>query len=783
MPTERIIIEISESGARVVSRQVDKVGRSAKKADTSVKFLQRSLRLLGSAFILRQIAALSDEFVNLQNKLRITTKDEADLARITEDLLKLSNDTRTSFAGTATFYAKLALSAKALGTSEKDLITVTKGVNQAIILSGVNAREATDGLIQFSQAIASNRLGGDELRSVLEQLPFVADIISKQLGVTRGEMRKLGQEGKITADVIIDAFKNAADDVESKFGKTVPTIGQAFIVLKNNVVAAIGELNKSTGIFTTISRIILFVANNVDFLVKAVKVLVIAFGPTLLLGAIFKVIKALNTLKLAALANPFTAILVIITGLVAIMVQFGDEIKISQEGLATWSDFAVVSLQVIWDSIKLVSDAVVAFFNTINIDGVSSFDGLGSVVLLVLDKIAGTFVGLSNVVSAIMDNISGTWELAWKGLVTFLVDAFSGAINLIIKGINKLIDALNDAADFIPLVEGGLKRLREVDFAEGLDFLELSDNAKKAGADIGQAFQDGWNTQVVTEGFNILKDLAEQRAVSRQKEAAFQKAQRDAAALAAGETGASGVLSPKAIELLKSIEGPMTTYTESVAALNELLKAGKIDQEQYAEAMLNTRIALLETDESAFAGIERGFLKVQKSFSDFATQTEDIVTSAFDGMADALTDLVTKGKADFKGLAQSIVADITKMIIKQLIFKAISSGALGGGGGAAVTAAGSATNTTGRAEGGSVTAGVPVFVGERGRKELFVPQTNGRIINDKELTQEAAAPIINIINNPEEGEVGNFMESEEGQRIIMNTLSQNKQNARKALGT
>ena len=64
-------------------------------------------------------------------------------------------------------------------------------------MSGATTQESRAALIQLGQAVASNRLGGDELRSILEQLPLVADYIAQEMtrmgqfgNVTRGEDRK-----------------------------------------------------------------------------------------------------------------------------------------------------------------------------------------------------------------------------------------------------------------------------------------------------------------------------------------------------------------------------------------------------------------------------------------------------------------------------------------------------------------------------------------------------------------------------------------------------------------
>lgn len=59
--------------------------------------------------------------------------------------------------------------------------------------------------------------------------------------------------------------------------------------------------------------------------------------------------------------------------------------------------------------------------------------------------------------------------------------------------------------------------------------------------------------------------------------------------------------------------------------------------------------------------------------ADMAGQTKTLMDGAFGGMTDALTDFVMTGKADFAGLAKSIIADIAKIAMQKAIAGMASS--------------------------------------------------------------------------------------------------------------
>jgi tape measure domain-containing protein len=51
-------------------------------------------------------------------------------------------------------------------------------------------------MIQLRQALSSGILQGEELRSIREQAPLVAQAIAQEMGVTIGKLKELGAEGE-----------------------------------------------------------------------------------------------------------------------------------------------------------------------------------------------------------------------------------------------------------------------------------------------------------------------------------------------------------------------------------------------------------------------------------------------------------------------------------------------------------------------------------------------------------------------------------------------------------
>jgi lambda family phage tail tape measure protein len=231
------------------------------------------LVVVAGARVIARFTALADSFVNLRNRLQATLGSLAQAQFAQRRLLEISLATRTGIDATGDAFARLALGAKDLGIGTDRLLGITETLNKAIILSGSSSQEARNAMIQLSQGIASGALRGDELRSVLEQLPLVARIIAKEFGVTIGALRDLGKAGALTTDRLLRAFENASEGIDEQFGSTVVTISQAFTNLTTQFTAFIAAFSDSSGAVTLLTTtfgalesVLAFLTDNIELL-------------------------------------------------------------------------------------------------------------------------------------------------------------------------------------------------------------------------------------------------------------------------------------------------------------------------------------------------------------------------------------------------------------------------------------------------------------------------------------------------------------------------------------
>lgn len=674
MPTERYIIEIQERGSDKVKRNISDIGKTSEGTAGSVNLLKRALALFGGALAIRKIVEFSDSVVNLRNRLSLLNITQAETALATEKLFDIAAETRSEFDVTAQVYSRTALAARGLGFSQSQLLTVTKALNQSVILSGTNSREAANGLIQLSQAIASNRLGGDELRSTLEQLPLVTDIIGKELvrlglavAGTRGEVRQLGFEGKITSEIIINALLRSAEELEKQFAATTPTISQALTVLGVRFAKLVADFNSGTGAAGAVAQAILKIAANLSTVVRVVA--------GLSLSSAFVAAQA----GIASVVGLIGGIPAVIAAAAGLLVTFSDKITLTADGAVKLSDVLKTGFDVAKISILTAVDAITFFLSKAGdlIRVFGSFFGIVGSGRDSIDLLRTAFVGAIDGIVAAIDFLANkiTFGLIPRGAVQEAVGNIKELVRVnaeVRKQAEEIAKRERVAAD------AALKRASER--AAKVPTKQEQDRAKEL-AKITREIQ----AQIGLQGLSnrqaeIANDLARiNERIRKDSLGGLPLTQKESADVRALLEAAQAAKDYNAV--LNELRGPQETFAARQAAINSVVADFPELTDKAVRALRDERIALLEAETSAAAGFERGFLRLQNEITDFAGQAENVLTSSFSSAEDALVELVNTGKASFSDLFNTLQSEITRLAIRQAILAPIIN-ALGIGGGA-----------------------------------------------------------------------------------------------------
>lgn len=200
---------------------------------------------ISTVLSVREVARYADAWTVAQNKLNAASQMAGKQARSLEDLNKIADITRSGISETADLYAKLMRSTAGVAKSEMEVARATEIVNKAFKAGGAAASEQAAGILQLSQGLGSGLLQGDELRSVRENAPILAQAIADFYNVNIAGLKKLGEEGKITSEGVFRAILAAQPKIEAAFATTNATIQDGITRVNNAFTQYIGQTDSS----------------------------------------------------------------------------------------------------------------------------------------------------------------------------------------------------------------------------------------------------------------------------------------------------------------------------------------------------------------------------------------------------------------------------------------------------------------------------------------------------------------------------------------------------------
>lgn len=181
---------------------------------------------------------ISDELVQTTSRLNMMNDGLQSTQELVNMVYAAAQDARGSFSEMADVVARFGNNAgDAFGSSE-EVVAFADLIQKQMTIAGASTQEASNAMLQLSQALGSGVLRGDELNSIFEQAPNLIQSIADYLDVPIGQIREMASEGELSADVVKAAIFASADEINAKFEEMPMTWGQIWQSMKNTAMIA-----------------------------------------------------------------------------------------------------------------------------------------------------------------------------------------------------------------------------------------------------------------------------------------------------------------------------------------------------------------------------------------------------------------------------------------------------------------------------------------------------------------------------------------------------------------
>jgi tape measure domain-containing protein len=259
---KRVEIDVRTTGAQKAEADLKRLGESGDRGLRAIvggaEAADAALRLLGpvigrvtvaatAGLAIRQLVRAGDELSASLARLGSATGNVTTAAEVYDRLYAASLRTGVSVSDSISAFTRFSVAARDIGATNDQVLRLIAGIQGFGRLAGTSSAEMSAATLQLGQALASGTLQGDELRSILEAMPQLAQALAGELGLSVGELRKAGSEGRLTADQVFPALLRAAEGVQRQLAGLPVTLEQGTGILTTAMDRFLGQLDQAIG--------------------------------------------------------------------------------------------------------------------------------------------------------------------------------------------------------------------------------------------------------------------------------------------------------------------------------------------------------------------------------------------------------------------------------------------------------------------------------------------------------------------------------------------------------
>jgi tape measure domain-containing protein len=243
--------ETDLSGVRDVTGKLvpglDKIPGTVDRGNTALQRMGGLLRGLVASLGAVAITRMADDWAGVEGRVGLVTAGIEEQRYALESLYTIAQDVGQAYTATGQLFQSVQRNAKELGLQLNETLQLTDTIGRALTIGGGSAASQEAALVQLGQALGSGRLQGEELNSILEQAPRLAQAIAEAFNIPVGKLKDMAKEGKLTSKELARGLLKQSEKLRKEFDSMPLTFSRAFTRIGNSLGRQIDKLNKASG--------------------------------------------------------------------------------------------------------------------------------------------------------------------------------------------------------------------------------------------------------------------------------------------------------------------------------------------------------------------------------------------------------------------------------------------------------------------------------------------------------------------------------------------------------
>ncbi len=289
--------------AKNVDNSTDKIARSFDLLNGRLTITRNLLGGLGVGMAAREVVEYADTWRQLEGRLKIVSRDMADVKDVQEELFQISQRSRAPLESATSLYTRLNQALGENRAAQFDVLGITETFGKALAITGEGASQAQSAILQFTQAIQSDfKASAQEINSLQDSAPRVAKALKDAFESSGKSLKQMAEDGELSTEKVLDALQKMGPVIEAEFQKMDTTVGGALTRLDNAFLRYIGHNDLVMSGTSSVAASINSLADNFETIADGVTLVSVAMVGKMLPSLAQTTLGFIET-RAAALAN------------------------------------------------------------------------------------------------------------------------------------------------------------------------------------------------------------------------------------------------------------------------------------------------------------------------------------------------------------------------------------------------------------------------------------------------------------------------------------------------
>lgn len=215
------------SGMNTVDNRLNRLGTNFATADQAAEGfrgtlnkLSAALAAVGAAKALASTAKLIEGYREMAEQVKLNTASYDEYVKVQDRLAKSADNTYRSLSEAQNLYIGTADALRSLGYSTSQVLDINESLSYSMVRNAASVDKGASAISAYTKAVQKGKVDAEAWSTIIAAVPTVVDDMALSTGKSAEEIRKLGAQGKLSAEQLnqgllagLEANKAASDSM------------------------------------------------------------------------------------------------------------------------------------------------------------------------------------------------------------------------------------------------------------------------------------------------------------------------------------------------------------------------------------------------------------------------------------------------------------------------------------------------------------------------------------------------------------------------------------------